>query len=58
MPLSLAYLADALRLAQVQFLSVSTGMKAAQRQSNVVTFETREECRALLVELKLGSRGL
>lgn len=59
MPLSLAYLADALRLAQIPFLShVSTGMKNSQRQSNVVTFETDTKCRVLLVELKLGGRGL
>ncbi|GJJ12357.1 hypothetical protein Clacol_006598 [Clathrus columnatus] len=59
MPLSLQYVADALRLAQIRYLLyVSSEMSPSERQSNVVTFETNDAYRVLLVELKLGARGL
>ena len=57
-PLSLAYVEDALRLVRVPCLKYTSGIKPHHRQQSVVTFETSDKFRVLLMELKLGARGL
>jgi hypothetical protein len=57
-PLTLAMIADALKLARVDGLLCSSQIKPAERFQRIVTFETSDTYRVLLMELKHGARGL
>lgn len=57
-PLTLAMIADALRLVHVNGLLCSSQIKPAERFQRIVTFETSDAHRVLLMELKHGARGL
>ncbi|KAF8517568.1 SNF2 family N-terminal domain-containing protein [Hysterangium stoloniferum] len=58
LPLSLAYIEDALKLIQIPCLAYTSRVDARARHNAVVTFETSDKYRVLLMELKLGARGL
>ena len=51
-------IADALKLAHVDGLLCSSQIKPAERFQRIVTFETSDTYRVLLMELKHGARGL
>ena len=57
-PLTLAMISDALKLIRVDGLLCSSQIKPAERFQRIVTFETSEAYRVLLMELKHGARGL
>ena len=57
-PLTLAMIADGLNLANVNGLLCSSQIKPAERFQRIVTFETSDTHRVLLMELKHGARGL
>jgi hypothetical protein len=57
-PLTLAMIADGLRLANVNGLLCSSQIKPAERFQRIVTFESSDTYRVLLMELKHGARGL
>ena len=57
-PLTLAMISDALRLIRVDGLLCSSQIKPAERFQRIVTFETSDTYRVLLMELKHGARGL
>lgn len=51
-------ISDALKLIRVNGLLCSSQIKPAERFQRIVTFETSEAYRVLLMELKHGARGL
>ena len=51
-------IADGLNLAHVGGLLCSSQIKPAERFQRIVTFETSDTYRVLLMELKHGARGL
>jgi hypothetical protein len=51
-------ISDALKLIHVGGLLCSSQIKPAERFQRIVTFETSETYRVLLMELKHGARGL
>ena len=57
-PLTLAMVSDALKLIHISGLLCSSQIKPAERFQRIVTFETSETHRVLLMELKHGARGL
>jgi len=57
-PLTLAMISDALKLIHISGLLCSSQIKPAERFQRIVTFETSETHRVLLMELKHGARGL
>ena len=57
-PLTLAMISDALNLIHISGLLCSSQIKPAERFQRIVTFETSETNRVLLMELKHGARGL
>ena len=57
-PLTLAMVSDALKLIRVDGLLCSSQIKPAERFQRIVTFETSDRYRVLLMELKHGARGL
>jgi hypothetical protein len=57
-PLTLAMVSDALKLIHVEGLLCSSQIKPAERFQRIVTFETSDTHRVLLMELKHGARGL
>lgn len=57
-PLTLAMVSDALQLIQVHGLLCSSHIKPAGRFQRIVTFESSDTYRVLLMELKHGARGL
>ncbi|KAF9014155.1 hypothetical protein BDQ17DRAFT_1536631 [Cyathus striatus] len=56
--LSLAHIAEALRLVKVKFIHFTTQIEPQSRQQLILTFETSETYRVLLMELRHGARGL
>ncbi|KAF9652886.1 hypothetical protein BDM02DRAFT_3088163 [Thelephora ganbajun] len=57
-PLTLAMIADAFKLIHVNGLLCSSQIKPTERYQRIVTFETSDTYRVLLMELKHGARGL
>jgi len=57
-PLTLAMISDGLQLIHISGLLCSSQIKPAERFQRIVTFETSETHRVLLMELKHGARGL
>ena len=57
-PLTLAMISDALNLIHISGLLCSSQIKPAERFQRIVTFETSDTYRVLLMELKHGARGL
>jgi hypothetical protein len=57
-PLTLAMISDGLKLIHVEGLLCSSQIKPAERFQRIVTFETSDRHRVLLMELKHGARGL
>ncbi|KAF8582292.1 hypothetical protein K439DRAFT_1618365 [Ramaria rubella] len=57
-PLSLAHIEEALRIAKVPCLKYTSGIEPTHREQGGLTFETSDRYRVLLIELKLGARGL
>jgi len=51
-------ISDALNLVHISGLLCSSQIKPAERFQRIVTFETSETHRVLLMELKHGARGL
>ena len=57
-PLTLAMISDGLQLIHVDGLLCSSQIKPAERFQRIVTYETSDTYRVLLMELKHGARGL
>lgn len=56
--LTIAHVADALKLIKIEFLQYTTQFGPHEREKMVMTFETAEKYRVFLMELKHGARGL
>ncbi|KAI0313126.1 SNF2 family N-terminal domain-containing protein [Amylostereum chailletii] len=57
-PLTLMHVSDGLSLLRVKHLQYTTAVKLKSREQFVMTFETSDTFRVLLMELKHGSHGL
>jgi SNF2 family DNA or RNA helicase len=57
-PLTLALINEGLELLKVQHLEFTSRIEATKREDMARTFETNDQIRVLLMELKLGARGL
>lgn len=56
--MTLDYIADGLDLARIKFLRLSTIIPPAFREARVAVFESSDNYRVLLVELRVAARGL
>ena len=57
-PATLSFIAEALDLVRVKYLEFSGQLKREHRQTTITTFDTSDDYRVLLMELKHGARGL
>jgi SNF2 family DNA or RNA helicase len=57
-PLSLAQVVDGLDLMEVKYLQLTTQVSPKAREHAIVTFESCDTYRVLLMDLKHGARGL
>jgi len=57
-PLSLAHLGEALLVARVSHLKITSEVDRTRWSLNATTFQSSEGCRCLLMELQYGARGL
>jgi SNF2 family DNA or RNA helicase len=57
-PLSLAQIVDGLELMEVNYLQLTTQVNPKARGDAIITFESCDTYRVLLMDLKNGARGL
>jgi hypothetical protein len=57
-PLSLAHVADGLKLISVEYLQLTSQVDVRRREQLPSVFETSDRYRVLLIDLKYGARGL
>ena len=57
-PLSLAHIGDGLDILNIPYLTFTSATERKPREQMPTTFETAENCRVILMELKHGARGL